>query len=222
MYFHKTSILLKKLFPSFIWDKYPNKNLVPDGIPSEKPGRTGETGKKVIYLTFDDGPVAGVTEWVLQLLKQYNAKATFFCVGKNVVKQPAVFQQIIQQRHSVGNHTYHHPSGWRTPAKEYLADVEKCAALVHSKLFRPPYGILRPSQYSKLITQYSIIMWDVISGDFDQKLAKEKCLAKCIRYTRNGSIIGFHDSVKAEEKLKYVLPQYLKHFSSQGYRFEAL
>ncbi|MBW8049031.1 MAG: polysaccharide deacetylase family protein [Cytophagales bacterium] len=222
MYYHKTSILLKKLFPSLIWDKYPNKNLVSNRIPPELPGGTGETEKKVIYLTFDDGPVAGVTEWVLQLLKQYNAKATFFCVGKNVEKQPAIFQQIIRQGHSVGNHTYHHLSGWRTPVKEYLADVEKCAALVHSKLFRPPYGTLRPSQYSRLITQYSIIMWDVISGDFDQKLVKEKCLAICIRYTRNGSIIGFHDSVKVEEKLKYVLPQYLKHFSSQGYRFEAL
>ena len=137
-------------------------------------------------------------------------------------KHPDIFQQIILQRHSVGNHTYHHLNGWKTPVKKYLADVEKCAALVYSKLFRPPYGTLRPSQYSIINKQYSIIMWDVISGDFDQKLSKQRCLAKCIHYTTNGTIIGFHDSYKAEKNLQYVLHGYLKHFASEGYRFEAL
>lgn len=216
LYFHKTNILFKKLFPSLVWDKYSNE--------------------KMIYLTFDDGPVTDVTKWVLDQLKEYDAKATFFCVGNNAEKQPDIFQQIIQQGHSTGNHTYNHLNGWKTPVKKYLADVEKCAVLLYSKLpitdyrlpitdyrlFRPPYGTLRPSQYSILKTQYSIIMWDVISGDFDQKLSKEKCLAKSIHYTRKGTIIGFHDSYKAEKKLKYVLPRYLKHFASEGYRFEAL
>jgi peptidoglycan/xylan/chitin deacetylase (PgdA/CDA1 family) len=190
------------------------------------------TKEKIIFLTFDDGPVPEITPWVLSVLKEHRAKATFFCVGANIEKHPAIFRQILSEGHSVGNHTYNHLNGWKTKTKEYLENVEKCTnEMVNGKwlmangaqpLFRPPYGKLKRSQISFLSSQFSIIMWDVLSGDFDKTLSGEKCLKNVISKTREGSIVVFHDSIKAQKNLFYALPKFLEHFSKEGYTFEAL
>ena len=175
--------------------------------------------EKYIYLTFDDGPIPVVTPWVLNILKKFNIKATFFCIGENVSKHPEIYQRILADGHSVGNHTYNHLKGWETTDEEYLNNIEKCAEVVHSQLFRPPYGRAKTSQYSILNTQYSIIMWDVLSGDFDSDLSPEACLKNVLKYTRKGSIIVFHDSLKAFERLEYALPLSLEWLQKKGYNF---
>ena len=180
---------------------------------------------KEIFLTFDDGPIPEVTPWVLSELKKYNAKATFFCIGANIEKYPDVFRQIISEGHSVGNHTYNHLNGWKTKTKEYFDNVSKCESLIKAhekKLFRPPYGKIKPSQYSILKTQYSVVMWDVLSGDFDQTISEEKCLKNVLTKTREGSIVVFHDSLKAKKNLQYALPKVLEHFSKEGFKFNSL
>lgn len=202
MYLVKTPKFIQNLFPNFVWK-----------IPSRE---------KVIYLTFDDGPIPEVTPWVLQTLDQFNAKATFFCVGENVFKHPEVFREVLDQGHSAGNHTYNHLNGWATDNIPYFHNVRHCANLVKSSLFRPPYGRLMPKQAQFLQRHYRIIMWDVLSGDFDPKIDREQCLDNVKMKTRPGSIVVFHDSLKSFEKLQYVLPKVLKHFSEKGYRFEAL
>lgn len=173
-------------------------------------------------MTFDDGPQPGITEWVLDVLKGHNASATFFCVGENVRKNKGIYERILHEGHSTGNHTYNHLYGWRTDTARYIDNTTKCAELVHSKLFRPPYGKMKPSQYSMLNAQYSIVMWDVLSGDFDNTITKEKCLQNCSRHSREGSIVVFHDSVKAQKNLEYVLPRFLDIFSGKGFAFEKL
>ncbi len=202
MYLVKTPKFIQNLFPNFVWK-----------IPSRE---------KVIYLTFDDGPIPEVTPWVLKTLDQFNAKATFFCVGENVFKHPEVFREVLDQGHSAGNHTYNHLNGWATDNIPYFHNVRHCANLVKSSLFRPPYGRLMPKQAQFLQRHYRIIMWDVLSGDFDPKIDREQCLDNVKMKTRPGSIVVFHDSLKSFEKLQYVLPKVLKHFSEKGYRFEAL
>ena len=202
MYLIKTPKFIQNLFPNFTWK-----------IPSQD---------KTLYLTFDDGPIPEVTPWVVDLLAQYNAKATFFCVGDNVQKHPDVFEQVIDAGHSIGNHTHNHLNGWTSENIEYFHNVRHCAHLVDSILFRPPYGRLRPKQAQFLQRHYRIIMWDVLSGDFDPKLSNEQCLANVIQHSKNGSIIVFHDSLKAKEKLEYVLPKVLEHFQALGYQFEKL
>lgn len=205
MYLHKTPWLLKQLYSNLIWNK----------------GRR----EKNIYLTFDDGPVPGVTEFVLDKLQEYNAKATFFCVGDNINKNQEIFPLLIEAKHRIGNHTFHHLSGWNSEDEAYFQNIKKCEELIpahHVKLFRPPYGRIKRSQIKRLATNYQIIMWDVLTGDFDKALSPEACLNKSIRCTRNGSIIIFHDSVKAERNLKYALPRFLDHFSEKGYQFLAL
>jgi len=132
--------------------------------------------QKTIYLTFDDGPIPDVTPKVLEILNEYNAKATFFCVGQNVEKNPDIFQMILNSKHNVGNHSYSHLKGWSTQTKQYIDDVEKCSKIVNSKLFRPPYGKIKLSQIKNLKSNYTIIMWDLLCGDFDKKVSKEKCL----------------------------------------------
>lgn len=212
MYFVRPSLLIRKLYNKAIWQ-----------IP---------TDEKIIYLTFDDGPTPEVTSWVMDTLRKYKAKATFFCVGSNVSKYPDIFRQIVSEKHSIGNHTFNHLNGWKTKTKEYLDNVERCDSLIQqqipgteyqvSKIFRPPYGRMRQSQYSGLNTKYSLIMWDVLSGDFDKKISQEKCFHNVITKTRKGSIVVFHDSIKAMDNLSYTLPKFLKHFNEQGFYFRSL
>jgi peptidoglycan-N-acetylglucosamine deacetylase len=202
MYLVKSSYFIKKYYSNFIWK-----------IP---------TTEKIIYLTFDDGPTPEITEWTLATLKAFNAKATFFCVGSNVAKHPEIFQQIISEGHAVGNHTYHHLSGWNTNNEDYLRNIKKCEEIVTSNLFRPPYGRIKKSQYELIKNDYQVIMWDVLSGDFDPKTSPEKCLSNVIHNTTEGSIVVFHDSMKAADNLKFTLPKILAHFAEQGYRFDKL
>ncbi|WP_367916354.1 polysaccharide deacetylase family protein [Leadbetterella sp. DM7] len=178
--------------------------------------------EKCIYLTFDDGPVPEVTPWVLEQLEQFNAKATFFCVGDNIRKNPGTFQQVISAGHGIGNHTYNHLNGWKTPVEEYLGNMHKLEELYATRLFRPPYGRIKKAQARQILLHHRIVMWSVLTRDYSASLSPEKCLKNAIRDTRNGSIVLFHDSLKAQNNLRHVLPRYLGHFSRQGYRFEKL
>jgi peptidoglycan-N-acetylglucosamine deacetylase len=204
-YFVKTPLWLQKLFPKMIWKVNSNE--------------------KKIYLSFDDGPHPEHTVFVLNELKKYNAKATFFCIGDNVRLHPIVYKRIIEEGHSVGNHTYHHLNGKKTKDNVYIKDIEEAAKYIDSNLFRPPYGQIKKFQ-AKVLKEmkipYKIIMWTVLSGDFDIKLNKEKCLENVLLKTTNGSIVVFHDSEKAAEKMRYVLPETLKCFSEQGFSFEKI
>jgi peptidoglycan-N-acetylglucosamine deacetylase len=178
--------------------------------------------EKVIYLTFDDGPTPGITDQVLDLLDEYNAKASFFCLGRNVERHSEVYNEILKRGHTVGNHTYSHLKGWRTPTKEYIHDTRLAAVQIKSKLFRPPYGRIRNIQVKLLHKEYRIIMWDVLSHDYNQRLPQKICLRSVIRSTRNGSIVVFHDSQKASKNMLYVLPRFLKHFADKGYKFSKI
>ena len=203
MYFFSTPLFLKKGFgKNIVWEK--------------------RNAKKSIWLTFDDGPDTLVTPFVLGELKKYNAKATFFCLGKNVEAHPEIFEMISKDGHKIGNHSYSHINGWATDSKKYIADVEMCNSLVKSELFRPPYGKIKLSQLRKLKEQYTIVLWSLMSGDFDINISKEKCLDVVLSHSKNGSIIVFHDSLKAKEKLEFVLPKFLEHFNNLGYSFLGL
>jgi len=189
-----------------------------------------KTSKKEIFLTFDDGPTPKITEWVLDQLEQYKAKATFFCIGKNIKEQPDIFNKISANNHSIGNHTYNHLKGWETNSEVYLENILKTEALLKEhgllnskKLFRPPYGKIRKDQVQKLISKgYTIVMWEVLSADFDNKISREKCLKNVLRNARPGSIIVFHDSLKAKNHLRYSLPKVLAYFSKKGFIFKAI
>jgi peptidoglycan-N-acetylglucosamine deacetylase len=202
MYLVKTPQFIQNLFPNFTWR-----------IPTED---------KVMYLTFDDGPIPEVTPWVMEQLEKFRAKATFFCVGDNIRKHPNVFEQVLAAGHAVGNHTFNHLNGWATENIPYFHNVRHGARIVQSMLFRPPYGHLKPKQAQFLQRHYRIVMWDVLSGDFDPSISVEQCLSNVLENARRGSIVVFHDSLKAEEKLRYALPLVLEHFAERGYRFEAL
>jgi peptidoglycan-N-acetylglucosamine deacetylase len=179
------------------------------------------TSEKIIYLTFDDGPI-DFTLWILDELKKYSAKATFFCVGANIIKHPKVFERIKAEVHIAANHTMNHVKGYKLSVEEYMNEVEECEALTNNKIFRPPYGQLKRSQYRELLKHdYKIILWDVISYDYE-KISSEHCADNVIKNTKAGSIVLFHDSIKAEENVRYALPLFLKHFSGLGYRFESL
>ncbi len=176
---------------------------------------------KKLFLTFDDGPIPGVTDWVLDELKKHNAKATFFCLGKNVKAYPYLFDRIKAEGHAVGNHTYNHTNGWKVGFKEYMKDVEKCAnEAFESSLFRPPYGKIKPLQFKAVNKSYKVVFWDVIAGDFDLSKTPEQCLNNVLNYTRNGSIIVLHDSKKAGPTLKEILPKILEAYSD--YTFSKL
>lgn len=180
---------------------------------------------KTVYLTFDDGPVPGVTDWVLAQLTHYQVGATFFCVGDNIRKHPGVFENILAGNHSVGNHTFHHLNGWKTKTEPYLENVQLCQPYLsaQSRLFRPPYGRITGKQAAALQESgYRIVMWDVLTGDFDRNLPPEKCLRQSIRATGNGSIVVFHDSLKAQPNLMYALPKYIEHFLKEGFVFGKL
>ncbi|MDV7186149.1 polysaccharide deacetylase family protein [Lutibacter sp. TH_r2] len=187
---------------------------------------------KSIYLTFDDGPTPEITDWVLTELKKVNAKATFFCIGKNIKQHPSIFNKIALEGHSIGNHTNNHLKATKTKESEYLQNVLLAENEIHKylktdsqnfKLFRPPYGKLSLRTGKKLRKKgFKIIMWDVLSADFDTEISKEKCLRNVIKNTENGSVIVFHDSVKASEKVKFVLPQILDYYTAKGYLFKAI
>ncbi len=249
MYFVKTPWWLKKLYPQLIWNK----------------ARTTKT----IFLTFDDGPIPIVTPAVLKILKSYNAKATFFCIGDNIIKHPDIFLQLKADGHTIGNHTQNHLKGWATADDMYIDNFNKCQSLTQTNLFRPPYGKIKRSQIfniqnskfkiqnlttgekeidnskiknqtpnnilhqteilnipvdqSKIKNQKSqIIMWDVLSGDFDTTLSPEKCLKNVLKHTENGSIVVFHDSLKAWDRLEFVLPKALEYWQKKGFKFEGL
>lgn len=205
MYLIKSPLLLKWYYPSLLWNK----------------SRT----EKVIYLTFDDGPIPNVTDFVLKTLKVFNAKATFFCIGDNIVKHPEVFERVKNDGHAIGNHTFNHLKGWKTDNETYLQNTLKCQELTQTNLFRPPYGRIKKSQISNLKSQIpglKIVMWDVLSGDFDTQLSPEKCYQNVIKHTENGSIIVFHDSLKAFDRLSYALPKVLAYFSEKGFTFSTL
>jgi peptidoglycan-N-acetylglucosamine deacetylase len=185
--------------------------------------------EKHIYLTFDDGPIPVVTEWVVDILAQYQAKATFFCVGDNIRKHPEVFYKVIAGGHHVGNHTFNHLKGWKTTNEQYLQNIKECSNVLHldtslgsKPLFRPPYGAITPSQIQMIKSDYEIVMWDVLSGDFEKNVSAERCLQMVLKYTESGSVVVFHDSLKTYEKLQKVLPPFLEYFTSRGYKFVTL
>jgi peptidoglycan-N-acetylglucosamine deacetylase len=178
--------------------------------------------EKVIYLTFDDGPVPGVTPEVLRILREFGARATFFMVGDNVRKHPEIHGAVMDEGHAAGNHTFHHLNGWKTSPGAYADDVMKCAERVETRLFRPPYGRFTPSQYMILKKKFRFVLWSVLTYDFRSTVTPEECLSLSLRNTRPGSIVVFHDNLKATDRLYHALPRFLAHFSSLGYRFEPL
>ena len=202
MYLPKTPEIAKKLFPKLTWQQDKQDNAV--------------------YLTFDDGPTPGITEWVLNQLNQYGAKATFFCLGKNVVRYQDIFDDLLLNGHSVGNHTFNHLNCWETPKEKFLNDIASCEKVFHSKLFRPPYGKLKPGLRSKILAKYEIVMWDVMSYDFDQRLSPKQCTDNVLNNITNGSIIVFHDSLKAQDNLKHSLPIVLQALAQAGIKMKAL
>jgi peptidoglycan-N-acetylglucosamine deacetylase len=179
-------------------------------------------GNKRIYLTFDDGPHPQITPQVLEMLNHYNAKATFFCVGKNVVKHPETYEKIITNGHLTGNHSYNHLNGWQTPLNTYYENANLCRKVVDSDYFRPPYGKITPSQIQTLKKEYTIVMWSVLSYDFDGETSPEQCIDYVLQNARDGAIIVFHDSMKAAPNLLAALPVVLEHYSKEGYTFEQL
>lgn len=205
MYLVKTPFWLRWIYPNLTWRK-PDK-------------------EKCLYLTFDDGPIPVVTPFVLETLKKFGAHATFFCIGDNVIKHNEIYQSIIKAGHSIGNHTFNHLKGWATEDDRYIDNIIMCATLVRSNLFRPPYGRIKYSQIQSLRTRFpdlQIIMWDTLSGDFDINLTPEKCLANVLKNARAGSIVVFHDSLKAFQRLEFTLPRALEHWKKCGYTFKTL
>lgn len=180
------------------------------------------TDKKVVYLTFDDGPIPELTPWVLDLLDKYNIKATFFCVGDNVQKYPDIFQMIQDRGHKVGNHTFSHIQGLKTDTQSYMKNVQEASQLIDSKLFRPPYGHMRFSQFKALKKQYKVIMWDVVTRDYSHLMTADQVFGAVKKYTRNGSVIVFHDSLKAGDRMKESLPKSIEWLLEQGYGFELI
>jgi peptidoglycan/xylan/chitin deacetylase (PgdA/CDA1 family) len=202
MYLIKTPGFVQGLFPNFTWK-----------IPSNE---------REVFLTFDDGPVPSTTPWILDLLDSFNAKATFFCVGENVARNPDLFAEIKRRGHMVGNHTYNHLAGWSTDNIDYYHNIRKCAQLVDSPLFRPPYGKMKPSQIQFLQRHYQIVMWDVLSGDFDEEMTPERCYSNVVRNVTEGSIVVMHDNIKSFDVLQEALPAILQDLQAQGYTFKAL
>jgi peptidoglycan-N-acetylglucosamine deacetylase len=204
---YRTPLVFPLLYPSLTW-------------------RMQGTAKE-LYLTFDDGPVSGPTEFVLEALERYSAKATFFCIGDNIRKHPEVFLRVKQHGHAIGNHTFNHLNGWKTQVSHYIENIEQCASEIDKHghqsdfLFRPPYGRITRQQIG-LLKRYRIIMWDVLTMDFNKDIPAERSLKKTIEATRNGSILVFHDSFKAERNLQYMLPRFLEHFSALGYTFKSI
>lgn len=206
-YLVKTPWWLKKWYRGLVWD-----------IPPV-------AGEKTLYLTFDDGPHPVATPYVLDTLRSFGARATFFCIGKNVQEHPQIYRRILEEGHRAGNHTQHHLNGWKTADAAYMEDIKQAARYIDSALFRPPYGRISKFQASLLQGPpygYDIVMWDVLSADFDRALTPEKCARHVVRHARPGSIVVFHDSEKAFPRVKEALPVVLGYFAGKGYRFEAI
>ncbi len=203
MYLVKTPRLVQHLFPNFVWN-------FPD------------TGSPEIYFTFDDGPHPDVTPWVLESLNSYNAEATFFSLGQNIAANPELFSAIRNAGHTAGNHSYSHPNGWETDYIEYFHDVRKGARIAGSDLFRPPFGKLLPGQARFLQRHYKIIMWDVLSGDFDETITPQQCYRNVVKYAAPGSIVVFHDTPRALKNLKYALPKLLDYFAQKNFTFKSV
>jgi peptidoglycan-N-acetylglucosamine deacetylase len=208
-YWVKTAGIIKKLFSGFVWD-----------MPH---------AGKTVYLTFDDGPVPEVTPWVLNILREHNIKATFFCIGDNIRKHPEVLQQVVAEGHAIGNHTFNHLNGWNNNTTEYLENFALCQAEIAqhtnppAKLFRPPYGKIKPFQSRPIRRQgYKIIMWDVLSADFDLSITPQQCLQNVLDNVQPGSIIIFHDSIKASQNLRHALPGAIQWLKKEGYSFGVL
>ena len=205
-YFVKTPWWLRKIYSSYIWKI--------------------DTNKKILYLTFDDGPHPYATPFILDELRKYQAKATFFCVGKNVVSYPDIYKRILLEGHAVGNHTYDHLNGWQTKSEVYLQNVAAAAKYIDSNLFRPCYGRITNHQAKNLNaaikSKCKVIMWDVLSGDFDTSIKREDVLKNVVTKSKPGSIIVFHDNEKTFATIQYVLPKVLDYFSEKGYLFEKL
>ena len=206
MRYYKFPKWLKRFYPGAIWDFF-----LPD------------TQTKTIYLTFDDGPNPTTTDWILSLLEQHKAKATFFCIGKNVTEHPLLFQRLQQAQHQIGNHTYNHLNGLHTTAAAYIKDVEKAAAIIPSKLFRPPYGRMKPKQH-KLLTEmgFKTVFWTHITYDFDPDLAASKRIEIALKRVKNNAVVVFHDSSKAFPQLEKELPLLLKEWTAAGFVFKAI
>jgi peptidoglycan/xylan/chitin deacetylase (PgdA/CDA1 family) len=207
-YFIKTPWWLKKLYPNYVWNMPPDR-------------------QSTVYLTFDDGPHPEITPWIMSELKRYNAKATFFCIGKNVEQHPKVYKKILDEGHATGNHTQNHINGWKVSVEEYKRDVSTAALHIRSNLFRPPYGRIKISQAPAIAEAMrkntaKIIMWDVLAGDFDRSVMPENCLSNVLRYTAAGSIVVFHDSEKAYKNLVYTLPTVMQHFTKKGCLFNKI
>lgn len=206
MYLVRPSWLIKSIYPQAIWRK--------------------DVSESYIYLTFDDGPIPEITTWVLDVLKKRGVPATFFCVGENIAKHPDIFQRIKAEQHQIGNHTYHHINGWSAHTVDYIEDVKLCDASISdkasTKLFRPPYGKMKKSQLQQVSKDYAVVMWDVLSGDYDRLTSPEKCLNNVCTAVRNGSIIVFHDNIKAKKNLEYSLPRFIDYALSKGFVFKCL
>ncbi|WP_159799621.1 polysaccharide deacetylase family protein [Flavobacterium sp. MK4S-17] len=211
LYWVKTRWFIKRIFSGYVWDRPNNGNK--------------------IYLTFDDGPTPEVTEWVLAVLQEHDIKATFFCIGNNIEKHPEIFNKVVAGGHAIGNHTFNHLNGWKTENDAYLKNIKDTeqiinnttAGAVGTKLFRPPYGKIKKSQAAVVKREgYSIIMWDVLSADFDTLITSERCLNNVVENTRSGSIIIFHDSVKAYKNLEYALPKAIQQLKAKGFYFDKL
>ena len=206
MYFIKTPFWLRLIYRSCIWRK-PNQD-------------------RVLYLSFDDGPHPEATPFVLEQLSNFNAKASFFCIGKNVQLHPEIYNAILAAGHVVGNHTQNHMNGWNNNTENYIADIQEATKVINSNLFRPPYGRISFSQIKALrlnpALPQQIMMWDVLSGDFDTTITGEQSAQNVIEHAGPGSIVVFHDSAKAMDRLRIALPKVLSHFSKLGYQFKAL
>ena len=202
MFIVSPSKIVQKIFPKYIWS-----------IPNSE---------NKIYLTFDDGPIPKITPWVLEQLKKYNAKATFFCLGNNVKKYPDIYKEILEQGHSVGNHSFSHLKGYSTYTDKYVSDFREANKLINSKLYRPPYGRITKGQANKIMKTHKIIMWNVLSVDYDSRISSRLCFFNVKIFTKSGSIIVFHDSKKAEKNMKYALQASLEYFSEKLFVFDKI
>ncbi len=202
MYFVKTPKIFQLFFKDYIWKIHDSE--------------------KTIFLTFDDGPHKEITPLILKILDGYNAKATFFVLGKNAEKYPGLIEDIHSEGHSIGNHSYSHNNGWGRGTEGILQDIEKCDKIINSTLFRPPFGKLTKRQAAKLKEKYKLVYWTVMPGDFDARISKQTCLSRSVKNTGNGSIIVFHETKKSKENMLYTLPMFLKYFSEKGFLFKSL
>jgi peptidoglycan/xylan/chitin deacetylase (PgdA/CDA1 family) len=202
MFIEQMPCWVRKWYPNVLWRKSPQE--------------------KTLYLTFDDGPTPEITPWILDQLDTFGIKATFFCIGANAQKHPALLQAIQERGHAIGLHGYNHVRGLYKNTEAYFADIKKGAQYIDSTLFRPPHGRITPKQAKQLDQKYTVVLWDVITRDYDASLPPEQIEKIALKYTRNGSIIVFHDSLKAQKNMQYAFPRAVKQWLSEGYQFKRL